>query len=43
MIDYCDHHAEIAHSIQADELFVATQRQQTPSLVQAKLQARSDG
>ena len=40
---YFDHQAEIAHSIQADELFVAAQRQQMPSLVQAKLQARSDG
>ena len=33
---YFDHQAEIAHSIQADELFVAAQRQQTPSLVQAR-------
>lgn len=39
---YFDHAAEISQSIRDDELFVQSLRQQTPSLVQMKLQARSN-
>ena len=38
---YFDHQTEISQSIEADRRFITEQRQQTPSLVQAKLQAQS--
>ena len=40
---YCDHRAEIDRSIEEQEVFVAQQRQRTPSVLALKLKARRGG